>query len=302
LWGRKKKQKIVTGLYLFMAAATYPQATCSSDSLLPGHSTRFRQELEYSVSFSNYLFLKWYHDKNAGNVILLQKLNYKFSFSGDSLVTFSGSLAHNLGIQSFLDSIMKVHTDDNTLNTRFEIRIAKNLGFSITSNLVSQLLNGYDYSVTNSGALVRTMNSSFLTPLLWTFSGGLSLAWPAFGSLSLGLSSAKLTYIRDRSIFEKQKVSKFYGVEQGKNHLFEYGVSLQLLVDKNFLDRVRWNCDLLVFKNYNSPVDVTLKNDFSIRINNYLKLGIQTRVFYEEMVSRNIQLENVVTIGIFLHL
>jgi hypothetical protein len=197
---------------------------------------------------------------------------------------------------------MKVHTDDNTLNTRFEIRIAKNLGFSITSNLVSQLLNGYDYSVTNSGALVRTMNSSFLTPLLWTFSGGLSLAWPAFGSLSLGLSSAKLTYIRDRSIFEKQKVSKFYGVEQGKNHLFEYGVSLQLLVDKNFLDRVRWNCDLLVFKNYNSPVDVTLKNDFSIRINNYLKLGIQTRVFYEEMVSRNIQLENVVTIGIFLHL
>jgi len=285
-----------------MATATYPQATYSPDSLPPGHSTRFRQELEYSVSFSNYLFLKWYHDKNANNVILLQKLNYKFSLSGDSLVTFSGSLAHNLGIQSFLDSITKVHTDDNTLNTCFEIRIVKNLGFSITSNLVSQLLNGYDYSVTNSGALVRTMNSSFLTPLLWTFSGGLSLAWPAFGSLSLGLSSAKLTYIRDRSIFEKQKVSKFYGVEQGKNHFFEYGLSLQLLVDKNFLDRVKWNCDLLVFKNYNSPVDVTLKNNFGIRINKYLKVGIQTRIFYEEMVSRSIQLENVVTIGAFLHL
>ena len=290
------------GVCLLISSATYSQINCLPDSLIPGWRIKFKQELEYSISFSTYLYLNWHHEKNAGNVILLQKLNYQFSLSGDSLVKFSGSLVHDLGIQSYFDSITKVHTDDNTLNTRFEIRIVKNLSFSINSNLASQLLKGYDYPVNNSGTTVRTLNSSFFTPLLWTFSGGFSVTWPAFGSLSFGLSSAKLTYIRDRSIFEKQKVSKFYGVAGGKNHLFESGLSMQLLVDKNFCNRVKWNCDLLVFKNYNSPVDVTLKNNFGIRINNFLKAGIQTRILYEETISRSIQFENLVTFGVFVHL
>ncbi|MCX6245968.1 MAG: DUF3078 domain-containing protein [Bacteroidetes bacterium] len=293
---------ILTGLYLLIASVAYSQGNCSPDSLSSGKKPRFKHELEYSIALSSYLYMKWHHDKSAGNVILLQKLNYKFCFSRDSLVKFSGSLVHDLGIQSYFDSITKVHTDDNTLNTRFEIRIKKNLSFSINSNLASQLLNGYDYSVSSSGAGIRTLNSSFLTPLLWTFSGGFSLAWPMFGSLSVGFSSAKLTWIRDRSIFEKQKTEKFYGVPEGKNHLFEYGLSMQLMVDKDFCKKVKWNCDLLVFKNYNSPVDVSLKNNLGFRINNFLKAGIQTRVLYEEMISKSIQLENLVTFGVFVHL
>ena len=273
-----------------------------TDSLNTGKKPGFRQELDYSVALSSCLYLNWHHDQSAGNIILLQNLNYKFSFSRDSLVKFSGSLVHDLGIQSYFDSITKIHTDDNTLNTCFEIRIVKNFAFSIHSNLASQLLNGYDYSVSSSGVSIRTMNSSFLTPLLWTCSGGFSLAWPAFGSLNFGLSSAKLTWIRDRSIFEKQKTGKFYGVPEGKHHLLEYGLSLQLIVDKEFSKKVRWNCDLLVFKNYNSPVDVTLKNNLGFRINSFLKAGIQTRVLYEEMISKSIQMENLITFGVFVHL
>ena len=120
--------------------------------------------------------------------------------------------------------------------------------------------------------------------------------------MTVGLSSAKLTWIRDRSIFEKQKTDKFYGVPEGKNHIFEYGLSMQLIVDKDFCKKFKWNCDLLVFKNYNSPVDVTLKNNLGFSINNFLEAGIQTRVLYEEMISKSIQLENLVTFGVFVHL
>lgn len=290
---------------LFLATAANTQSCFPLDSLIKGNSgkkLRYEQELDYSILVSSYLFLNWHHDKNANQLILLQNLKYKFSLPGDSLVRFSGSFVHNLGLQSYIDSLTKIQTDDNTLNTRFDIRIHKNLNFSINSTLASRFMNGYDYSVDDSGRIVKILNSSFCTPLLWTFSGGFSIKWQGFGSLNLGLSTTKLTYIRDKSIFGKQKVTKFYGVPEEKDHLFEYGLSLQFLVDKEFFKRIRWNCDLLVFKNYTAPVDVTLKNNFGIRINRFLKASIQTRIFYEETVSRSIQLENLVTFGFYVHL
>jgi len=305
LWGRKKKQYSVLAFCLFLATSSDAQSCLSPDSLLkeiPGRKFRYEQELEYSLSFNNFLFFNWHHDKNASQVILLQNLKYKFSFSGDSLVRFSGSFLHNLGLQCYFDSLTKIQTDDNTLNTRFDIRIHKNLNFSINSNLASRFMNGYDYSADDSGRIVKILNSSFCTPLVWTFSGGFSLRWQDFGSLNLGLSTAKLTYIRDKSVFGKQKVTRFHGVPEGKDHLFEYGFSLQFLADKEFFKRIKWNCDLLVFKNYTSPVNVSLKNNFGIRINRFLKASIQTRVFYEETVSRSIQLENLVTFGFYVNL
>ena len=59
---------------------------------------------------------------------------------------------------------------------------------------------------------------------------------------------------------------------------------------------------MLVFRNYTAPVEVTLEDDFGIRINRFLGVGLQTRVFYEEMISRSVRLENLVTIGFYVHL
>jgi len=303
LWGRRKKQKSVLAFCLFLLISADAQSCFPLDSLIKentGKKIRYVQELEYSFSINNFLFINWHHDKNANQVTLLQDLKYKFSLSGDILVHFSGSFQHNLGLQSYFDSLTKFQTDDNSLDTRFDIRLHKNLNFSINSIMSSRFMNGYDYSVNDSGKIVKTLNSSFCTPLLWTFSGGFSVKWQDFGFLNLGLSTAKFTYIRDKSIFGKQKVNQFYRVPQGKDHIFEYGLSLQFLADKEFLKRIRWNCDLLVFKNYTSPVDVTLKNNFGFRINRFLKASIQTRIFYEEAVSRSIQLENLIIFGFYV--
>lgn len=290
---------------MFIATSADAQICFSLDSLLkeiPGKKAGCEQELEYSISFSNLLFLNWHHDKNANQVILLQGLKYRFSLTGCKEVRFSGSFLHNLGFQSYFDSLTKIQTDDNTLNTRFDILIHKNLNFTINSILASRFTNGYDYSVDDSGRIIKILNSSFCTPLLCTFSGGFTLKWQDFGSLNFGVSTAKLTYLRDKSIFSKQKVTKYYGVPEGKDHLFEYGLSLQFLADKEFFKRVRWNCDLLIFKDYTAPVDVTLKNNIGIRISRFLKVSIQTRVLYEETVCRSLQLENLVTFGFYVHL
>lgn len=263
---------------------------------------RIAQELEYSVSFNDYLFMNWLHDKNANQITCLQNLKYHMIAENDKGLSVSNQFIHNLGFQHYFDSITKVYTDDNTLSTKIDFRIKKNYTLSFNSNLASRWLQGFDYSVDDSGKQAIILNSKFLTPLIWTISLGFGLIWKDFGSLNLGISSAKLTYIQQTKIFEIRHVTEYWGVPEGKNHLLEYGLSLQFLVNKDFLDRVHWDCDLLLFKNYNTPVDLNFKNLVGIRINKFLKTSIQTRVFYEEKVSKNLQLENLVSLGFYVHL
>jgi hypothetical protein len=312
LWGRTKKRILLPGVFLLLATAANTQVLLWKDHRLPSQpdslfgklirKPKLDQGLDYSFTFSNDLFLNWKHDGNVSQVVLLQYLKYHFSFSGDTLFSFSGYFTHNLGFQSYFDSISRFQTDDNTLNTRFEVRLYRNLNLACNSNLGTRFTNGYDYLPGTGGTILRTLNSSFCTPLIWTFSGGVTMNWKHFGSLNLGVSSAKLTFIRDKSIFRKQQVTMYYGVPEGKDHLLEYGLSLQFLADRDVFKQLHWNCDLLLFQNDHSPVDVTLKNNFGIRINRFLKASIATRILYEEKVCRRIQVENLVTLGFYVHL
>jgi hypothetical protein len=264
---------------------------------------RFRvtQELDYSINFNGYLFVNWQHDKNASQVMGIQNLKYRMLMN-DKGLSISSLFLHTLGFQHYFDSITKVYMDDNSLTTKIDLRIKNKWILVFNSNLTSRYLEGFDYSVDDSGKQITILNSAFLTPLIWIFSLGIGINWKDFGSLNAGITGAKLTYIRKTKIFGIRNITEYWGVPEGKNHLLEYGLSLQFLVNTDFLKRVHWDCDLLVFKNYDSPVDLTLKNLIGIRINKFLKTSIQTRVIYEEKVSKNLQLENLVSLGFYFHL
>jgi len=263
---------------------------------------RFFQEVDYSLTFSNFLFLNWQHERNANHISLLQKLKYQTILDNNQNFRIINVFIHNLGFQILFDSITRFQMDDNTFDTRLEFRLFKYLTINFNSNLSSRFFNGYEYRTDSLGSQVKILNSSFLTPLFWTFSLGVGWTWPMFGLIGLGINAAKLTFIRDKSVYTDQTNPFFYGVPRNQNYLFEYGLSLHVMVDKNFQNRVRWICDILVFKNYNNPLDLTLKNLIDIRINKFLRTSIQTRLFYEEKVCKNIQIENMISLGIFLHL
>jgi hypothetical protein len=263
---------------------------------------RFTGELEYSLTFSNLLLVNWMHENDADHIMGLQNLKYRTLVENSHGFSISNLFIHNLGIQSYFDSITKVYMDDNTLTTKIAFRIKKQYSFDFSSNLTTQCLQGFDYTVNDSGKQVLLLNSAFLTPLTWTFSLGAGITWKEFGSLTLGLTGGKLTYVRQTRIFKIRHIHEFWGVKEGKNPYLEYGLSLQFLVNKNFLKRVHWDCDLLLFKNYNCPIDLNVKNMIGIRINKFFKTSIHTRLFYEEKVSKNLQLENLVSIGFYLHL
>jgi len=258
---------------------------------------RINQQIEYSLTLSNALFINWDHDLNANQVMVIQDMVYQCKGETKRRFRFTQKIVHHLGIQYFFDSIARFHVDDNQFETRLEWRIRKNHGCFISSILSTRLFKGYSFSANEQGYLVRTLNSSFLTPLTSLFSSGFQLKWPLFGSLNFGITSAKLTWIRDKGIYEAQRTTIVYGVPEEKSHLFEYGISLQLLIDHDVAKWLHWNCDFLIFKNTNLSPDISFRNNLGFKLAKFLKARIQTRIFYKERISKKVQLENIVSVG-----
>ena len=263
---------------------------------------RISQQLEYALTLSSALFINWNHDLNANQVILLQDITYQCRVETERRFRVTQKIVHHLGIQYFFDSISRFHVDDNQFETRLEWRIKNNHGCFLSSILSTRLFNGYNFSVNENGYLIRTLNSSFLTPLIGLFSGGFQLKWPLFGSLNFGITSAKLTWIRDKGIYKAQGTNIYYGVPEEKKYLFEYGISLHLLIDYEVAKWLHWNCDLLIFKHTNLSPDISFRNKLGFRLAKFLKARIQTRIYYEERVSKKVQMENIVSVGLVVTL
>jgi hypothetical protein len=85
LWGRKKKGIILSGAFLLLIAGAETQTLIWKDDRLrvfadslPGlclPEVKFKQQLEYSFSFTTDLFMNWKHDGNVSQVVLLQNFN-----------------------------------------------------------------------------------------------------------------------------------------------------------------------------------------------------------------------------------
>jgi len=274
--------------YLFKKSFSFPTA---KENFILSHS------LDYSLTTNLYFLVNWVHDDKHNQINLLHNLKYKCYLQNSDNVHLTNTFIHNLGIQYFFDSIVKVNIDDNTFTTRLDIGIFKKISFAFDSRISSRLMKGFDFIIDDSGRHVRVLNSSFLTPLICTFSIGIGYNWANTGFLNIGISSAKLTYIHNRQIFAIRGISNYYGIEEGKSSLFEYGFTLKVMIDKDILKLLNWNLDLLVFKNYRTPPELAVKNIFDLRLSKYLKTSLQTRIFYEQKLSKHLQLENILSVG-----
>jgi hypothetical protein len=265
-------------------------------------SLRITQDLQYSVSGSLALFFNGGENSQYNSIFLLQGLRYNSILEDHRTFRLTSVFVHNLGVQYFFDSISRFHIDENTLETRLEFSPVHAVSLNITSIVSTRIFNRYEQSTDAKGTKVKLLNAGFLTPLVWTLSPGFLFIVPGYGKLNLGITAARLTYVRNRQIWKIRGVERFYGVPEGKQYALEYGWAFQLQVDRDLLPKLHWNCEIQLFRNYMKPVDMTVKNIFGLRINRYLRTNLQTRLFYQEEVSHKLQVENLLSFGFYFHL
>jgi hypothetical protein len=265
-------------------------------------SLRITQDLQYSVSGSLALFFNGGENSQYNSIFLLQGLRYNSILEDHRTFRLTSVFVHNLGVQYFFDSISRFHIDENTLETRLEFSPVHAVSLNITSIVSTRIFNRFEQSTDAKGTKVKLLNAGFLTPLVWTLSPGFLFIVPGYGKLNLGITAARLTYVRNRQIWKIRGVERFYGVPEGKQYALEYGWAFQLQVDRDLLPKLHWNCEIQLFRNYMKPVDMTVKNIFGLRINRYLRTNLQTRLFYQEEVSHKLQVENLLSFGFYFHL
>ncbi len=244
---------------------------------------QFSQELEYSLS-ANLIYLMNPASFSGSNCIdLLENLKYRWRLSRGNTFVLANRFDHNLGFQFIFDSIPGISMDDNTLSTRFDWNLNRIVSVSFNSTLTTRILN-----------------SSFLTPLIWSFSLGTGFHIKKIGTVTLGISSAKLTYLLDHTIFDRRGVDEFFGVPRGEDHLFEFGLGLLVDIRTQLLKIIRWENSTFLFWNRTSPVDLAMNNEFGVRILKYLGIVLRTRVIYDREISRKLQMENLLSLGFYI--
>ncbi len=266
----------------------------------PGHSLlqwKYIQQLEYSLSLSDFVQVNRPNTENSNQFSLLHNLKIQSVLERQEGITFSNQFNHTLGIQIIFDSITRFHCDENTVDTRLDLKIHRNFSSSLTSLLTTRFFNDYRYHVNDSGMLLKTLQSGFLTPLVWTLSAGFCWNWKGIINLNFGLSSARLTYVRDKRVYVEQETEIYRGVRKEKSTLFEYGFSLRLLIEKSFKEKIFWKCEVQLFKNTEKPIDVSVKSNLDIKLIRFVNTNIQTRLFFEPTQNRHLQIENMISFG-----
>ena len=261
---------------------------------------RYSSQTEYSLTAGFYSYL---HDAQYGDqqqLLLQHWLKTGWTVGKPGRVVLTNSFTHRLGIICYFDSLTRFCQDENSLKTRAEVTLYKNGNAAVDSEISTRFFNAYEYRQDDSGRTVRVLAASFLTPLVWNLSAGLTWNLPGTGSLLFGLTGVRLTYLRDTSLFSSQETEQFFGVERGRNFKAEYGFSCRIQTDRTFGKILRWNCDLLLFRAGGKPADLSLKNLFEIRAFRFLVISLQTNVMYDEDISSRWQLRNILSAGISL--
>ena len=284
------------GQELMLGSASVPKDPfCPSDTILYSVTWRITHKLDYSLSCNVIHYLNWKQGDPANTVSLLHQLQYRWQIEKQGSLQFTGTFTHDLGMLWFPDSLTRIRPDDNSLETNLFVSLPRRFSLSVLSRMSTAIFNTYTETGSPGPEGARILASAFLTPFIWNFSGGIGWTLTGFGRIDLGLSSARLTWVKNRAIFRAG--GPCFGVAEGKNHLFEVGLSFHMLVDREFADRFRWTCDLLVFRNYHKSADLSLKNILTARITGFLKITLQSKIVYERDISRHLQTESLISLG-----
>ena len=255
-------------------------------------------ELEYTLSmvgqFSTY-------SKVSNQLGANQTLKIRTNWTKGDRLSMTNVMVHSLGGRYFMDSILEFSQDENAITTRIDLKIRRGFNASLNSIVTSRFFNTYEL-YQNDSTLIKVLKGGLLTPLIWNFSLGFGYSENSIGTITVGLTGGKLTYVREKEVFLQPSANSFYGIEKGRDYTLEYGMSLHFTVDRDLVKFLHWNCDLLLFKNYHETADLTLKNYLGFRINKYFQTKISTKILYEESLSKHIQVENLLSVGFFLKL
>lgn len=176
-----------------------------------------------------------------------------------------------------LDKFVK-NEDLLEINTKVGLKASKSWYYSSQLNAKSQLFDGYEY---DKGE--KTRISTLLSPSYFSLAIGMDYKPNDNFSLLLSPLTARLIYIKDKSVNETT-----YGIKEGKHSWKQLGPYLKMKWKSKIIKAIEMENSVELFSNYIEHIeniDVDWSMSITMRINYFMSAKIATQLLYDDNVA-----------------
>ena len=130
----------------------------------------------------------------------------------------------------------------------------------------------------------RKLSSAFLSPGIIRLGSGFNYSINDNNELHLGLASAKITWIRLKSLYDILDQEEIMGVSRDVPYLFEGGLSMRSNLKAQFNRVVSWEqtCSLFYSIALKKYAEMEMLNKICIKLNDGFETSLQSRFVYNE--------------------
>lgn len=187
-------------------------------------------------------------------------------------------------------------TDDRIdIRNRFIYDLSGDNGdLKLFGNIIlrTQFDQGFDYDAGPEGEDI--LQSKFFAPAYLSQNAGIAYSPADFYGVEIG-AGFKQTIVTDTSL------GPLYGLSPGDNTLFEGGVNVGIYFEYGLADNLTYSTNVESFTNVERSVtstDVYFSNIIVGKINNFMDASLQFDLVYDDDFSKEVQLAQVLSIGI----
>lgn len=259
---------------------------CQKDSLVESQNLKFKRNFSYD--FQGLAFSQPLNDASGA-------IGFQCKLRSSILEQMSFPIARNrfdLRIQDetsvtyLWDSLKTIDAD------QFRIKLSINSKPESTSKLKTQLSGELESSklpknIENLDSLEQNSQkreSKFLSPGVIQLQSGLRIELSPINTIELGISSLKISWVSDRSMFDSLSRPRIAGIPFNENPLWEGGFSLQTNLSSPKSKPIRIEHSARVFYNIKTHqfADMELQHKLTWKIRNGLNTSLRSTLLYDE--------------------
>ncbi len=221
--------------------------------------------------------------------------------------TWKNQIDFALGGAKLGDKDFRKTDDAIILLSQYKRKINEKFGYSVSSILRTQLLEGNNYVADplNAGEEIAEKISNFMAPGYLSVNLGMEYSSGDVLTVSFAPAAGKFTFVMD----DELSAAGAYGVDPGDKVRAEFGANMLTTLKLKLMDNITFQSNLNFFTAYNSfgNVDTNWETLLVMKVNKWFNATFGTQLIYDDDIlikgedgnlSREIQFKHVLNLGV----
>lgn len=221
--------------------------------------------------------------------------------------TWKNQIDFALGGAKLGDKDFRKTDDAIILLSQYKRKINEKFGYSVSSILRTQLLEGNNYVADplNAGEEIAEKISNFMAPGYLSVNLGMEYSSGDVLTVSFAPAAGKFTFVMD----DELSAAGAYGVDPGDKVRAEFGANMLTTLNLKLMDNITFQSNLNFFTAYDSfgNVDTNWETLLVMKVNKWFNATFGTQLIYDDdilikgedgNVSREIQFKHVLNLGV----